>query len=194
VSAAEDAHEAFAAQAGLKRVAGFKLGAVTPLLARGGSFGLACAGSLAPELEGTIARLRLAGDDSPAFDVVFARIPESQGHVPRLACQDRARTAAVPREGFAMRSSRLWTESEVLNERYRVTVSPFQDDNWLRQLFIPTFIDYLAHTPPRDFSFELAYGSLLCSMEEDEPTVDGLGALWASAATVARRIREESLE
>ena len=39
--------------------------------------------------------------------------------------------------------SRLWTESEKLNT-HKVTVSPFQDDTWLRQLFAPSFIDWLS--------------------------------------------------
>ena len=186
----------FAGEAGLTPVAGFAPGAITPLLAKGGSLRPAAAGELAPGLAGTIARFSYRGEGGAGFTyhVVFARIPESQGFVPRLQCERKGRLTDTVHYGFEMRSSRLWTESEVLNERYRVSVSPFQDDNWLRQLFAPTFIDYLAHTPPPDFSFELAYGSLLCSIEEDDPGTEALGALWACSGSVARRIREESLE
>jgi hypothetical protein len=192
----EDTYAAFAEAEGLSLAEGFQPGAVTPLLAKGGSLRPAAAGELAPGIAGTIARFHYAGEGGAGFtyQVVFAEIPESQGYVPRLQCERTGRLTDAVHYGFEMRSSRLWTESEVLNERYRVSVSPFQDDNWMRQLFIPTFIDYLAHTPPADFSFELAYGSLLCSIEEDDPRVEGLGALWACAATVARRIREESSE
>ena len=63
-------------------------------------------------------------------------------------------------------------------------MSPFQDDNWLRQLFSPTFIDWLGESSPGDFSFELAYGSLLCSVESDDP--DAAGARRRSG-TPARR-------
>ena len=192
----DETYAAFAGTAGLDAVTGFQPGAVTPLLAKGGSLRPAASGELAPELTGTIARFRYAGEGGAGFtyNVVYAEIPESQGFVPRLQCERKGRVTDTVHYGFELRSSRLWTESEALNERYRVSVSPFQDDNWLRQLFIPTFIDYLAHAPPADFSFELAYGSLLCSVEEDSPSVDGLGALWDASATVARRIREESRE
>ena len=81
-----------------------------------------------------------------------------------------------------------------LNERFKVSVSPFQDDNWLRQLFVPTFIDWLGESSPGDFSFELAYGSLLCSVEADDPDPQALAALWDAAATVTTRIRDESIE
>ena len=74
--------------------------------------------------------------------------------------------------GFEVRSTRQWTESAKLNERFKVTTSPFQDENWMLQLFSPTFIDWLGMQSPADFSFELAYGSLLCSTEEDDPTED----------------------
>ena len=47
---------------------------------------------------------------------------------------------------------------------------------------------------PADFSFELAYGSLLCSIEEDDPDEARLAALWDSSAVVAKRIADESRE
>ena len=192
----DETYATFAERAGLARLEGFNPGLVTPLLAKGGSLRPAASGELAPGLTGTIARFCYAGEGGAGFtyNVVYAEIPASQGFVPRLQCERKGRVTDTVHYGFELRSSRLWTESEVLNERYRVTVSPFQDDNWMRQLFSPTFIDYLAHTPPADFSFELAYGSLLCSVEEDHPSVDGLGALWDASATVARRIGEESRE
>ena len=82
----------------------------------------------------------------------------------------------------------------LLFDRFEVKVSPFQDDNWLRQLFSPTLVDWLADESPLDFSFELAYGSLFCTIEADDPDQDELAALWDGAATVARRIHEESHE
>ena len=192
MGAAEQTYEGFARAARLKAIESFSPGAVTPLLTKGGALQPAARGELAPGVIGTIARFSYGGGFT--YQVVFAEIGESQGFVPRLQCERKGRITDNVHYGFELRTSRLWTESEVLNQRYRVTVSPFQDDNWLRQLFIPTFIDYLAQEPPADFSFELAYGSLLCSVEEDDPSADGLRALWDASAAVATRIREESTE
>jgi hypothetical protein len=185
----------FAGARGLTGADGFWPGPVTPLLAKGGEFKPALRGGLVDGIEAVIARdhYRTEGGGF-TFNVVYAQIPESQPFVPRLICERKGRWTDTSHYGFEVRSSRLWTESEVLNERFKVNVSPFQDDNWLRRLFIPTFVDWLGMRSPQDFSFELAYGSLLCSIEEDDPGAAGLGALWEAAAEVAKRIREESRE
>jgi hypothetical protein len=191
----EETYRDYAAAEGLEPIADFSPGPVTPLLAKGGALSPALRGELADGLEGVLARYRYGTEGGAfTFNVVFARIPESQPFVARLACDRRGRWTDTTHYGFEVRNSRLWTESEVLNERYEVTTSPFQDDNWLRQLFSPTLIDYLAQQPPADFSFELAYGSLLCSSEEDEPREAELAALWEASAQVAKRVRDETSE
>ena len=81
-----------------------------------------------------------------------------------------------------------------LNERYKVSTSPFQEQNWLRQLFSPAFVDWLATTPPDDFSFELAYGALLGSVEGRDAGPDDLAALCDATAAVAARIARECAE
>ena len=187
---ADEIYKAFGRAHGLESVAEFKPGPVTPLLTNGGRLEPALRGELTPGVPGTIARYSYGF----TYNVVFAEIPESQPFIPRLGCDRKGRITSNIHYGFEMRTSRLWTESEVLNERYRVSVSPFQDDNWLRQLYVPTFIDYLAHTPPADFSFELAYGALLCSVEEDDLDEDGLASLWEISGVVAKRIKDESNE
>jgi hypothetical protein len=176
---------------GLEPIDDFWPGPVTPLLAKGGELRPALRGDLVDGVAGVIARYAYGRFE---YNVVFARIPESQPFVPRLQCERLGRLTDDTHYGFEVRNSRLWTESEVLNERYKVTVSPFQDDNWLRQLFAPQFIDWLAHESPADFSFELAYGALLSSIEQDEPSASELSALWDSSATVATRIHDESHE
>ena len=192
----EGAHSEHAAARGLVEAGDFWPGPVTPLLAKGGSFDPAHRGELTAGVEGVIARFCYRGEGGGlyTYNAVFARIPASQQFVPRLLCDRKGRLTDTVHYGFEVRSSRLWTESEVLNRRYEVKVSPFQDDNWLRQLFSPTFVDVLASVPPADFSFELAYGSLLCTVEEDDPGLEGLTTLWDAAAAVAARIRDESHE
>ena len=189
--AARETYEAVAAAQRLEPVTDFFPGPLTPLLTKGGRMQPAFGGSLLDGTDGVLAAYEYGRF---AYNVVFTQIPESQPFVPRLQCERRGRITDDTHYGFEVRNSRLWTESERLNERFKVAVSPFQDDNWLRQLFAPTFIDWLAESSPGDFSFELAYGSLLCSVEQDAPDEAGLAALWEAGATVAQRIRDESNE
>lgn len=64
----------------------------------------------------------------------------------------------------------------------------------MRQLFSPTLIDWLSEAPPDDFSFELAYGWLLGSVERDELDPAGLKALCEATSHVAERVRAECRE
>ncbi|MDX6582650.1 MAG: hypothetical protein QOI10_1834 [Solirubrobacterales bacterium] len=189
--AASESYAQLASERGLGPADGFAPGPVTPLMTKGGGIAPALRGPLADGVEGVIGRYSYGRFD---YNVVFARIPESQPFVPRLICERRGRITDDTQYGFEIRNSRLWTESAKLNERFKVTVSPFQDDIWLRRLFIPTFIDWLGERSPGDFSFELTYGSMLCSVEQDDPDAAGLEALWEAGATVAKRVSDESRE
>ena len=184
-------YEDLATARGLRPEPGFQPGPLTPLLAEGGSMEFAHGGDLVAGVAGTVARFATGRFE---FNTVFARVEQSQQFVPRLFCIRHGRITSDTHYGFEVRSSRLWTESVKLNERFKVSVSPFQDDNWLRQLFVPTFIDWLGESSPGDFSFELAYGSLLCSVEQDDPDARALARLWDAAAMVATRVRDESSE
>jgi hypothetical protein len=175
----------------LESAGSFSPGPLTPLLTHGSTLSPAYSGKLTDAVEGVVGPFSYGRFE---YHAVFARIPASQAFVPRLSCDRKGRNVSDVHYGFEVRSSRLWTESIRLNDRFEVKVSPFQDDNWLRQLFSPTFVDWLADSSPGDFSFELAYGSLFCSIESDEPDADGLIALWDGAATVARRIHDEAHE
>ena len=128
-------------------------------------------------------------------DVALAEVPAATAFAPRVFCIRRGRSTRDDEfYGFETRHSKLWTESTALNERYEVATSPYQDPNWLRQLFSPSFVDWLGTKLPPDFSFELAYGALLGSIETDDPGADGLAALCEATARVATRIREECEE
>jgi hypothetical protein len=184
------AYESFAKARGLVAADGFAPGPVTPLLAKGGRLGSSYSGQLTEGVPGMIARYEAA----LTFNVVYAPVLESRAFIPRLVCERKGRVTDTTQYGFEIRSSRVWTESVRLNERFKVTTSPFQDDNWMLQLFSPTFIDWLGQQSPGDFSFEVAYGSLLCSIEENDPDEGRLAALWDASAVVAKRILEESRE
>ncbi|HUC07129.1 MAG TPA: hypothetical protein VMR96_03485 [Solirubrobacterales bacterium] len=188
------AYSSFAAAHGLELVGGFTAGPLTPLLVEsgGGRLDPAARGKLGPEVDGVVGHLAYKRNQTFRFNVALTEVPASTAFAPRLFCIHSGR---VTRDdefyGFEARDSKLWTESIALNQRYRIASSPFQDPNWLRQLFSPALVDWLASEPPAGFSFELAYGALLCSTEEDDPGAAGLEALCRATAHLAERIRGE---
>ncbi len=148
--------------------------------------------------EGTLGRLTYRGTTEGGsiwrFNLVHLRIPESQAVCPRLFCIRSGRWTDNVHYGMEVRHADLWTESVALSERFKVQTGLFQDPNWMRQLFSPSFIDWLTAAEPHDFSFELAYGDLVASIEEDDPDAETLTALCETTAAIAGRIRDECLE
>jgi hypothetical protein len=188
---------AFAAGRGLEPVPGLGLGALTPLLVESKHCQVspAARGRLSGEtdgIDGIVGHLAYTRNRAFRFNVALVEVHRSTSVVPRLFCIRNGRSTRDDEfYGFEARHSKLWTESTVLNERYAVSTSPYQDPNWMRQLFSPALVDYLATKPPADFSFELAYGILLGSVEDDDPGADGLAALCEATAHVAKRIAQE---
>lgn len=136
--------------------------------------------------------------------IMVCRIPESVGYLPMLSVRAEGLEPALfywagdkrPREdvgGF---------ESVELDRRYIVEVAKGQDHAWLRQLFPPSFIDWLAASTPVDFGFRLDGGVFTCECpqyrgqhradgEVDEEHLDLLAGAGGKAAS---RIRDEVLE
>jgi hypothetical protein len=194
VSDPEATYAAFAAERGLEPVPALGLGALTPLLVESKHCQVAPAarGRLGGETDGVVGHLAYTRNKTFRFNVALVEVHSSTSVVPRLFCIRNGRSTRDDEfYGFEARHSKLWTESTVLNERYAVSTSPYQDPNWMRQLFSPALVDYLAAEPPADFSFELAYGILLGSVEADDPGVDGLAALCEATSHVATRIAQE---
>ncbi len=194
----DSTYAAFAAARGLELVPAVGVGQLTPLLVEstvGGQLGPAARGRLAGEVEGIVGHLAYKRNKTFRFNVALVEVPGSTPFAPRLFCIRQGRSTRDDEfYGFGARHSKLWTESTKLNERYTISTGPFQDPNWMRQLFSPALVDYLASKPPADFSFELAYGTLLGSVEEDDPGSDGLAALCEATVQVAERIARESGE
>jgi hypothetical protein len=193
----ESAYSALASQRGLQPLGAFPAGPLTPLLVESKHCQLepAVRGRLGGEMDGVAGLLSYTRNKTFRFNVALAEVPASTEFAPRVFCIRRGRSTRDDEfYGFEARHTRLWTESAKLNERYAVSTSPFQDPNWLRQLFSPAFVDWLAETPPADFSFELAYGALLGSVEEEDPGAAGLAALCDATAHVAARIQRECEE
>lgn len=191
------AYAELAAERGLEQLPGFDPGQLTPLLVEAKGQGLqpALRGSLGEGVAGAVGQLAYRRNKTFRFQVALTEVPAATAFAPRVFCIRRGRSTRDDEfYGFEARHSKLWTESTALNERYEVSTSPFQDPNWLRQLFSPRFVDWLGTEPPADFSFELAYGALLGSVEGDDLDATGLSALCESTARVATRIREECEE
>jgi hypothetical protein len=187
-------YSAFAAERGLEPLSALGLGALTPLLVESKHCRVepAARGRLGAQLDGVVGHLAYTRNRTFRFNVALVEVPSSTPLVPRLFCIRRGRSTRDDEfYGFEARHSKLWTESAALNQRYTVSTSPYQDPNWMRQLFSPALIDYLATVPPADFSFELAYGALLGSVEDDDPGAVGLAGLCEATAHVAERIARE---
>jgi len=197
VADASSAYAELAAARGLEQLPTFDPGPLTPLIveAKGQPLHPAARGQLGEGVDGVVGQLAYTRNKTFRFHVALTEVPAATAFAPRVFCIRRGRSTRDDEfYGFEARHSKLWTESTALNERFEVSTSPYQDPNWLRQLFSPSFVDWLGTKPPPDFSFELAYGALLGSIEQDDPGSDGLAALCAATARVAERIRRECEE
>jgi hypothetical protein len=190
-------YAAFAADRALEPLPALGLGPLTPLLVESKHCQLepALRGCIGGELDGVAGQLAYTRNRTFRFHVALVAIPAATAFVPRLFCVRKGRSTRDDEfYGFEARYSKLWTESTALNERYTISISPYQDENWMRQLFSPALVDYLASEPPADFSFELAYGALLGSVEADDPGPEGLASLCEATVRVGERIARECEE
>lgn len=139
-----------------------------------------------------------ATEDKPAYEehglLLVTRVPESIGFIPQLLCFNAKQggLAATMAKRLAGRTIQL--ESIRFNERYEVVVIRNQDENWLRQLFEPSFIDYLADQAPEGCYFELLQGVLYVRSAEAADDPGAIERVCQFASTVADRLRSESLE
>ena len=96
------------------------------------------------------------------YTVVLVQLPETTAFVRKLLCHDERRIGGVNIFGLDFSGDeKVVLESAVINERYSIRTAAGQDQAWLRELFTPKFIDWLATRPMDEFSFELVDG-LLC--------------------------------
>ena len=136
--------------------------------------------------------------------VMVCRIPESVGYLPMLS----VRAEGLEPELFYWANDRRpredvgGFESMEFDRRYIVEVAKGQDHAWLRQLFPPTFIDWLAANTPVDFGFRLDGGVFTCECPQyrGQHRADGevdeehLALLAGAGGKAGSRIRDEVLE
>ncbi|HYU59345.1 MAG TPA: hypothetical protein VEK39_01165 [Solirubrobacterales bacterium] len=127
--------------------------------------------------------------------VVIAQIPESTAYVTKLLCHDGRRIGGANIFGLDLSGdAEVELESTALNERYSIRTAAGQDQAWLRELFTPVFIDWLAAKAAAEFSFELVNGLLCVSIAGRLDRADQLDWLCGAATYVAGRIRGEVTE
>ena len=163
----------------------------TPALAGAGAKPL-LEGKIAPGLEGTVARLP-AKDGRPGTLAILTRLAETLAFAPALICRDRAVLDASPASLPAERWEEARLESRAFDERYRLLALAGQDQGWLRELFSPALISWLAHDAAPGLSWELNSGELVVLLP-DAGDGSALERLAGDAGELARRIRIEAEE
>jgi hypothetical protein len=163
-------------------------------------------GQITPGLYGTLAlytyeeeTVGLNGQRETAyhdFTVVTMEVPECAPYIEQLYGLARRGDRPFEESGDGFRRGRreVRLESEALDRRLEILVAAGQDEIWTRRLFSPAFVVWLAEEPPRKLSFELERGSLVVYVPGHQEDAKDLDALAAAAATIARRLLEESAQ
>ena len=205
--AKEDFLNAYAGARGLARQGRGGLEPFTPLLRRGDSRYATerMTGPLAGVEPGTLAHYTYEEHTTDSegkrettyyhFTVGICAVPESAVKASELYCQRRFGFRFL--DGFedAFRTKqRVEVESEAMDKRFETFADANADQNWLRQLFAPSFIVWLGEHAPENFAFELVAGGLVTNTKGHLDSAAELDAFCEATAAVAKRIREESLE
>jgi hypothetical protein len=198
----------YAGQRGMSLSGRGRLPPMTPLLRKGDdryadhSF----AGSLAEGVDGVLALYTYEEETSDGkggretnyyrYTVGLVEVPECAAKVSELFCQHKVGLRALEglEDAFRRSKQRVKLESEALDERYEIFSGKDQDKVWLRRLFSPTFVVWLGEEAPSKFAFELVAGYLCCYVKGHKKSAADLDLIRNATATVARRLREESLE
>jgi hypothetical protein len=127
------------------------------------------------------------------FTVVLHDIPAVAANVADVYCQRRSGFRFMDgAEDVFRRMNRLELESDALDKRYEIFFGRNDDEVWMKRLFSPSFIVWLAEQAPHDFAWELSAGSLCVNVEGHLDSADELDALCEAASQVAHRLAEEA--
>jgi hypothetical protein len=129
------------------------------------------------------------------FTIVVSELPGLESRLPGLFVQRRSGFRFLDGAEDVFRSTeRIELESEVLDRKCEVFADRRCDANWLRQLFTPTFVDFLAESSPKGFAFEVENGTLCVNVNRHRGKADELDGICTAAAAVAKRITDEAAE
>jgi hypothetical protein len=125
------------------------------------------------------------------FTVSMTDLPECQKVLPELYANRKFGFRVFEKVEDAFRSNeRVKLESEQLDTEYEIFAPKEQDQNFLRQLFSPTFIVWMTDSAPEKFAFELEDGVLCCNVKGHKKSALDLDAMRAAAAHIAKRSRD----
>jgi hypothetical protein len=128
------------------------------------------------------------------FTVAMTAVPAAASLLSECACQRRAGFRFFDKAEDAFRSrQRVELESEEVDRRYEIFIGANDDQNVARQLFSPSFVDWLA-TGDEDVGWELEGGMVVVNVPGHQDSAEELDAVSAYAATVAERVNEEAAE
>jgi hypothetical protein len=206
--AAKDFYRAYAAARGLTWSGGHEpLPAVTPLLRRGDDrySENAFRGSLPGGLDGILSLYTYEEESTDSkgnrqtsyyhFTLVLADMPEVSPKLSKLYCNRKSGFKFLEGvEDTFRKNKRLELESEAFADHYEVFYGPQDDENWLRQLFSPSFIVWLTEQAPEHLAFELESGELCVNVKSHRGKAAELDEMCGVAAHVAERIRAEIAE
>ena len=200
-------YSAYAEQRGLRWEHNSAIPPSTPLLRRGDTRRIdeSFAGTLPGGLSGELALYTYeersgGGSGGQAkelhhFTVVLSDLPGIQGRLPGLFVQRRSGFKFLDGAEDVFRSTeRLKLESVELDRKCEIFAARGCDANWLRQLFQPSFVDFLAEDSPDGFAFEIENGTLCVNVNRYRGKASELDELCTAAATVAKRITDEAAE
>jgi hypothetical protein len=207
--AASDFFEVYAEQRGMTLIHGRgRLPQATPLLSKGDDryTERSLLGPLGEGFEGTLALYTYEEETTDSdgdrqtnyyrYTVGVVEVDDCARFVPELYCQRKFGLRALEKfeDAFRGNKERVTLESEKLLGKYEIFATKEQDAVWLRRLFSPSFIVWLADSTPDKFAFELVGGTLCCYVNGHKEKTADLDALAAATGAVARRLREEAGE
>ena len=126
------------------------------------------------------------------FTVATTDLPECRPLLPELYANRKFGFRVFEKLEDVFRSKeRVKLESERLDKEYEIFAGKEQDQNFLRQLFSPTFIVWMTDSAPEKFAFELEGGVLCCNVKGHKKSAADLDAMRAAASHIATGIRDE---
>jgi len=207
VSRAEDAFFiAYAEECGMTRTEDGQLPGSTPLLRKGDERKAEeiLSGPLGDGADGSVALYTYTDvyhdkdgrhETDYHFTVCTTNVRECRERLPGLYANRKFGLRVFEKLEDAFRSKqRVHLESEKLEDEYEIFTDKGQDQNFLRQLFSPTFIVWMTDQAPHKFAFELEDGVLCCNVKGHKKSAADLDAMRGAATHIAKRVRDEVRE